>query len=210
MNGDLLKLAGIGSKEILTVPCPAEDVRLSGFVCGRELFEWLSEKNGFYAFESALHIFPLGTKDGVMDLESWNSSTLWRDAYGDLANGYLFFGEDTFGNQFCLKPDGIGSFDAETAQVTHLANSLSDWARLVIKEYELHTGYPLAHGWQLANRPLAPGERLLPKMPFVTGGDYTIENLYATDCVEGMRFRGEIAVHIQYIPEGAQVQFKID
>jgi len=167
------------------------------------LFEWLAEKNGFYAFESALHIFPIGKKEGVMDLETWNSTDVWREAYGDLANGYLFFGEDILGNQFCLNQDGIDSLDAETGQVTHLAD------RLVIKEYEFHTGYLLAHGWQLANRPLNPGERLVPKTLFVTGGDFTIENLYAVDSVKGMRFRGDIAQQIKDLPDGSEVRFRV-
>lgn len=170
MTEHLLKLASIGSREILTGPLLAESIKLSGWACGEALFEWLSEKNGFYAFESALHIFPLGKKDGVMDLESWNSTEMWRDAYGDLARGYLFFGEDIFGDQFCLKQGGIGRFDAETGQVTHLASGLSEWAVLVLREYEHQTGYPLAHGWQVANRPIEPGERLAPKMPFVWWG----------------------------------------
>jgi hypothetical protein len=208
MSADLLKLASIGSKEILTAPLPAEEHKLSSWGWGSALFDWLSKKNGFYAFESALHIFPLGTKDGVTDVERWNSAELWRDTYGDLAEGYLFFGEDVFGNQFCLKQDGIGSFDAETAEVTHLANNLSDWAKLVLKQYELHTGYPLAHRWQLANRPLQPEERLIPRMPFVTGGPYDIENLHAIDSVKGMRGRGKLAVQIQSLPDGAQLQLK--
>ena len=30
--------------------------------------------HGFYAFESALHIFPAGVKKDVMDVETWNAS----------------------------------------------------------------------------------------------------------------------------------------
>jgi hypothetical protein len=139
--------------------------------------KWLSCKNGFYAFESALHVFPIGMKTGIMDLKSWNSPDLWRDAYGNLADRYLFFGEDVFGNQFCLTDDGVGSFEAETCAVTQLARTLHDWAKLLLSEYELHTGYRLAHQWQSRNRALKVGERLAPKMPFVTGGEYVVDNL---------------------------------
>src|SRR5260370_16262680 len=199
MEGQLVKMGEIGSTGILTVAVRSERAKLTEWVAsGGLLFEWLAEKNGFYAFESALHIFPIGKKEGVMDLETWNSTDVWREAYGDLANGYLFFGEDILGNQFCLNQDGIDSLDAETGQVTHLAD------RLVIKEYEFHTGYLLAHGWQLANRPLNPGERLVPKTLFVTGGGFPKQNLYAVDSRKGMRVPGHLSPPIKDPPHRAR------
>src|SRR5881394_4570455 len=106
MNDPLLRLAEIASHGILTPPLPSEHAALDG--CGRNgeaCLGWLRQKNGFYAFESALHVFPIGSKEGVMDLETWNLPDTWRNTYGGLADGYLFFGEDTFGNQFCLTQD---------------------------------------------------------------------------------------------------------
>jgi hypothetical protein len=42
----------------------------------------LLQKNGFYAFEAALHIFPI-TADRGTGLEGWNPASLWRSEYGD-------------------------------------------------------------------------------------------------------------------------------
>jgi hypothetical protein len=196
MDDYLLKLANLGSRGILDPP--AEDdtavVEYYGNL-GIDLFEWLCEKNGFYAFENALHVFPIGSEASVMDLRTWNSPALWRDAYADLAEGILFFAEDVFGNQFCIKNDKVGSFDAETGTVQPLANSLNGWAKAVLSWREMHTGCPLAHEWQTNNRPLEAGERLLPKVPFVSGGEYSVDNLYVLDAVKGMRLRGDIARH---------------
>jgi hypothetical protein len=206
----LLKLARIGSAAILTPPLPSEAAGLADHGrLGTELFEWLRQKNGSYAFESALHIFPIGQKGSVMDLTSWNSPDLWRGAYGDLTNRHVFFGEDIFGNQFCLMHDSVGRFDAETGEVIQLAGTLEDWAKLVLSEYELHTGCRLANKWQSRYRMLNFGERLLPKMPFVTGGTYTVENLYAIDSVRGMRLRGDLALQIRHLPDGTPIRYKI-
>jgi len=206
----LSKLAEIGSKGILTEPLFSEDAGLKEWGSnGAELLEWLKQKNGFYAFESALHVFPIGAKDGVMDLETWNRPDAWRGTYAGLADGYLFFGEDIFGNQFCLKRDGIGSFDAETGAVTHLADNLSGWAKLILSDFELHTGQRLAHAWQSQNRPLKPGERLVPKTPFVTGGEYAIQNLAAIEASRGMTFRGDLAVQIRDLPDGTQIRYSV-
>src|SRR5580698_6157623 len=53
---------------------------------GEELFHMLEQKNGFYAFEYALHVFPL-TSDPETGLEGWNAESLWRNEYQDLADG---------------------------------------------------------------------------------------------------------------------------
>jgi hypothetical protein len=191
MSDSLAKLAKIGSRALL--PPPADgDVEFLKYWGNTavDLLEWLLEKNGFYAFESALHVFPIGARDAVVDLESWNRPGFWRDAYGDLAEGMLFFAEDVFGNQFAIRNDRVGSFDAETGSYQHLADGLKGWASAILGCHELHSGYPLAHDWQTANRRLEPGERLLPKTPFATGGPYHADNLYAVDAVTGMRLRG--------------------
>ena len=98
MNSPLLKLAGIGSGGILTAPLLSEGAGLEEWGChGAALREWLRQ-----------NVFPIGRKDGVMDLETWNLPGTWRDTYQDMANGHLFFAEDVFGDQFCLKQGGIG------------------------------------------------------------------------------------------------------
>jgi len=78
-----------------------------------------------------------------------------------------------------------------------------------LRDYELHTGQRLAHAWQSQNRPLKPGERLVPKMPFVTGGEYAIQNLAAIEASRGMRFRGDLAVQIRDLPDGAQIRYSV-
>ena len=62
----------------------------------------LALKNGFYAFELALHVFPAQSCDQHIGLDLWNSETLWRSAYGEVTNGCGFFAEDIFGGQFCF------------------------------------------------------------------------------------------------------------
>jgi hypothetical protein len=66
----------------------------------------------------------------------------------------------------------------------------------------------LAHEWQQQNGPLPPGIRLVPKIPFVLGGEYRVDNLYAADCWRAMRCYGHIATQIHDLPEGAGVSFE--
>src|SRR6185369_6640762 len=95
--------------------------------------------------------------------------------------------------QFAVGQDGIVAVDPETGDHERIATTLEGWATEILNDCDYRTGSPLARDWQKKNGPLAPGDRLLPKSPFVTGGASTVENLYSIADVEGMRFRGSIA-----------------
>src|SRR5579862_4473758 len=104
------RLLSIGSDALAPHPAGAPRL-LESYFLGDELFRMLQRKNGFYAFEMAFHVFPVSSPD-FMSVEEWNSDSLWRAGYGDLARGLLFFAEDIFQDQFCLSADGIVRFEA--------------------------------------------------------------------------------------------------
>ena len=52
---------------------------------------------------------------------------------------------------------------------------------------------------------MSPFPSLLPKIPFVFGGKYEIENLYPVDDLKGMLFRASIAKQIRGLPDGCQI-----
>jgi hypothetical protein len=174
-----------------------------------QLVSMLRQRNGFYAFENALHVYPGSTSPVSVDLTGWNSPDLWRREYQDLAEGCLFFAEDVFGGQFCIFQGGIYIFEPETGSKEFLADSLEGWANALIADYPSLTGHPIAHEWQSLHGPLPPFKRLAPKTPFVAGGAYALENLYLVDGVEAMRFRGNLAIQIRDLPDGAPIQFKV-
>jgi hypothetical protein len=176
---------------------------------GTELLDLLRKRNGFYAFLSALHVFPLGNITGTMDLESWNAPSLWRQEYGDLAEGYLFFAEDVFGGQFCIKDGCVWAFDPETGQVESLGGSVEEWAQHVLVEHDVLCGTQLARHWQKQHGGLFSGKKLVPKTPFVMGGAFDLGNLYLGDAVEAMRFRGGLATQIRDLPDGTKVKVKV-
>jgi hypothetical protein len=209
MSDVLRKLGSIGSPPLARQPATIHLPDFDSFgQRAEELLSMLRLKNGFYAFESALHVFPAAHFEGEMTLSQWNSPGLWRHEYQDLAEGCLFFAEDIFGNQFCIRDGQIGSFDAETGVVDHLTGTLEEWAGLILKDYDLHTAYRVAHHWQKEHGPVSIGKRLMLKRPLVLGGDYSLTNLFAVEAVEGMRLRGNIAKQIDGLPEGTHVDFR--
>ncbi len=188
----------------------AQPVGLGGGRLLSELTEMLRARNGFYAFESALHVFSSGDPDaGTESLEAWNEPAGWRSGYDGLADGFTFFAEDVFGSQFAIRDERVCMFDPETGSAEAMATSVEDWADQLLSDYEVLTGFPLAHRWQQAHGPIPVGKRLVPKIPFVLGGDFEISNVYLLDAHEGMRLRAELAVQLRDLPDGAQVQYRV-
>ncbi len=181
---------------------------LAGFLAD-DLLKMLCQRNGFYALERALHVFPTHSSQQEIGLADWNENTLWCGSYSELADGCLFFAEDVFGGQFCIKNNQVHTFDPETGALDYLADDIEGWASAIINDYEVLTGYPLAHQWQQQNGQIPARKRLLPKMPFVVGGEFKLDNLYLADAVEGMQFRADIANQIKDLPDGAQIKFKV-
>ncbi len=177
---------------------------------GNELSGLLADNNGFYAFESALVVRPLDYNQHPLGIIQWNNPSLWRAEYKIDLGESMFFAEDVFGVQFCFKDDTILSFDPETGRFTKIGDTMEAWAQWILDNHRLRTGWPLAHQWQVQHGPLPKGMRLLPKVPFVCGGTFSVENLYTLNDVEGMRFRASIANQLVGVPDGTNVVFKID
>lgn len=95
-----------------------------------ELLDLLQRKNGFYAFESALHVLPAAQNSReCMTLEAWNDLTLWKGEFDGLAEGLFCFAEDVFGVQFAVAGRAIVTFDPETGATQEMAESLDAWGR---------------------------------------------------------------------------------
>lgn len=208
MPGRLKRLLSIASPPFRPSLPAMPQLLASRGELGRELYDMLGMVNGFFAFESALHVFPLGPGEDT-DLETWNSVSLWRSGYGELTQGLLFFAEDSFGHQFAIRDSSIVSFNPETAEATGLASSLEDWAERILDDYEALTGYPLVHQWQQRHGPIPRDHRLTPRLPFIVGGDYSLSNLYLARSVSLMRFNASLAQQIKNLPDGVPISLKI-
>jgi hypothetical protein len=171
-----------------------------------ELLELLKRRNGFYGFASALHVRPLGGPSGQ---EAWNDPSGWRKDYEGAADGHWFFAEDAFGGQFSIRGDQLCSWDPETATAETLADAMAGWCNRMLDDHDFLTGHSLAVGWQEINGPLAAGDRLVPRTPFVLGGAYEADNLIAMNDQRGMRIRGQLWQHTKDLKPGTKFRFDL-
>jgi hypothetical protein len=149
------KLLSISSEPLAPRPKAPAKI-LESYPIGPELFHMLECKNGFYAFESALHVFPLTSAVG-MSLEEWNADSLWRNGYEDLAEGLLFFAEDIVQNQFCLSADGVLCFFSETGETAVMSDSIRRMGGKHIGRLRVQN--LMAAGSQMASREWASSDR---------------------------------------------------
>ncbi|MGH7959923.1 MAG: SMI1/KNR4 family protein [Opitutaceae bacterium] len=212
--GDGIKrlLSGAGSRiasPLSKVVPPKSGELLTGRI-GRELLDLLAVRNGFYAFESALLVRPLSFSGEPLGVIEWNDPELWRREYTNDLTGLIFFAEDVFGAQFCFSDDAVSTFDPETGEHQVIAGSLDAWATWVLEKHRSRTGWPLAQEWKTRFGILEPGQRLLPKIPFVLGGAFEIKNLYKLHDAESLRMRASIANQLRDCPDGSKVVLKTD
>ena len=175
-----------------------------------ELEHIYRHKNGFLAFDRALRFFAADAHVHDLSVSRWNSPRLWRDHYGKLADDLLFFADDIFGGQFCVKEGRVFSFEPETGLLEPLADDLEGWAELMLTETDYYTGRPLAAAWQEQFGVLESTQRLIPTLLFTLGGEYSLANLTAKDATLGMKIRGPIAQKIYGLPDGTKIRFVIE
>lgn len=175
-----------------------------------EYLSLMSRCNGFYGFESALHVFPLISSDEHLDALAWNDEKLWCDKYDGMIDGHFFFAEDAFGGQFSMKKDGIFTFNPETGESQKLCDTLSQWCEAILDDYDFLTGHSLMLEWQATHGRVKEGHRLVPVIPFVLGGAFSVSNLHVQESVTAMRYRGTIAVQIRDIPDGGMIKFDVN
>lgn len=205
MPGQLERLLNIASDAIM----PALGTTETRSALGYLIDYILSERNGFYAFESALLVRPLSSQSLPVGVVEWNDAAGWKKRFQTDLSAEMFFAEDVFGEQFSLREEGIFKFNPETGAVEYFAKTLEDWAETVCEGFGMHTGHPLAHEWQRQHGALKNGQRLAPKIPFVAGGEYCVANLVPMDDIELMVYRAQIANQIANLPDGADIKIEV-
>ena len=208
MNEFLKKLISISSP-----PLGSPEFKLESGISrtvgklANELKDMLALKNGFYAFESALHVLPIGQSQH-MTLEKWNSKELWVCHYDNFIKNTVFFAEDIFGCQFCIHNEQIFSFDPETAELEYIADNLGQWAKIILEDYDVWTGFSLAQEWQETYGPIPIDSRLMPKIPFVCQGEFNLSNLVLINTISSMKTRANLAKQIINLDDGTEIKFK--
>lgn len=178
------------------------------FAHAAPMVKLLQQLGDGYYFDRSLHLY--GTShDPAHD---WVARTkLLHNRYGFVQgiSKFLPFGEDAFGNQFAYHEGEAVLFNIETGQAEKICDNLVNWPAALAADLDYFTGQSLVVAWNSSQRPLEPGQRLTPKLPFVGGGEYALENLYANDCMSIIDFNANLCEQIFDLPEGTEIRFDV-
>ena len=139
----------------------------------------------------------------------WNAESLWRRLYEGACANVTFFAEDAFGIPFGVRNAKIVQFDPETAELTELATTLDGFAECLLNDIEFLTGAPVLSAWEHEHGAIEPGHRLVPKRPFLFGGEFRSANMVAKEDTTGMRVRADLWRSTKNLPDGASVELRV-
>jgi len=210
MNGNFLKILETDTKDFRRLEFDYPMLaKYKSLIEDKDYFEFIIEsKNGGFFFDQSLHLYGFNESPNFHSIESING--LLQEEYRSIASDLLFFGQDIFGNQFSfdLKNRKIVFFNIETGERQTVALNFIEWVHIVLDQLDYFTGKTIARIWQKNGR-LQLGERLCPKIPFITGGEYSIENLYASKFPNYLATNANIARQVFNLPDGTEIKIVI-
>ncbi len=196
-------------EELLSISTPAlgPETHAQG-IKDEPLQNLLKQRNGFFALENALWVF---ADDSLLNLPGHNHPTIaqWSRQYPKTGGVSHAFAVDAIGYPFFISNQGILRMDLETGKFVRVAHDLEGWAARILKEYSRMTGWRLCHDWQDVHGALPVGHRLFPKMPFVGGGQETVENMAAMALTDMISFYADLAEQIRAMPEGGELEIRL-
>lgn len=132
--------------------------------------------------------------------------------YGQIFNDLVSFGQDVFGNQFCFETltKRIVLFNVETGEREQIAQNFIVWIKVLSAEIDYYSGKVLLRKWQSLGNELLSNQRLCPKIPFVAGGVYSEDNLYAGTYPAYLKAYANIARQVFGMKDGIKIQLKIE
>lgn len=133
---------------------------------------------------------------------------LFKLNYSKILTIEFFFAQDIFGNQFGFSANGIVFFNIETGDKEYLCDTFDDWVEVLMSDIEYYSGINTIISWEKKNSTINFNERLSPKLPFVAGGEYEIENLYVSPFPNYIFSNANIANQVYNLAESTPIKLK--
>ncbi len=144
----------------------------------------------------------------ILDEDQRKSATALVSELDEEFHGGVPFAADLFGDFWIVLSDcSVRKVITETVSVDRDEDhrSLDEWADAVMTDPDVEVGEKFAYVWMQEHGPIPAGKRLTGKVPFVMGGEYSFENLYAIDFAELMAVRLHVGLSIRDLPDGSRV-----
>jgi hypothetical protein len=164
--------------------------------------------NGGFFFNQALQFYSFIEERNFRNISVVNENFIRE--YHELFKGLVTFGQDIFGNQFAfdIQKGCIVSFDIETAEQKIVAESFKDWLFHLRNDLNYIAGIGYVNEWKKDND-LQWDHRILPKVPFVIGGAYSLENFQTSTFPYYVSYNAQLASQIYNLKDGEKIKLVI-
>lgn len=169
--------------------------------------------NGVYAYNRSLLVRPLESEGDIIGLHEWNRTDLWKYMYRDLIrtiDEHFFFAQNVYGEQFYFMDGVFGKFDPETGECENMGQSLDSWANKIASDSEFILGTNIANEWDRVKGVIDAGNCLMPKIPFVLGGDFSIDNLVCKPDLTSLKIRAALSGKLSRLNDGDKIVLYVE
>lgn len=165
--------------------------------------------NGGFFFNYSLQIYSLLPADNFNNIFTVNN--ILNAEFGELFYGLCSFGQDVLANQFVfdIATGDVLLFNIETGDRESLAKDFAGWLKVLMTDPNFLSGEDFITEWLGAGMSLSVSQRLVPKIPFVIGGDYQASNFYASSFPKYLMYYGDLAGQIHSLKDGEKVHLRI-
>ena len=156
----------------------------------------------------AIRVFGL-TGTLLPSVSAWNDPDLWRAAFDGLADGTPFFAENFLGEQYRIVEGEVTRWDPDTCDHELCGADLDGWLARVRADPAGAAPLWMHEEWEATHGALSTQNHLAPRVPYVLGGEYSLDNVRDLDSVTDLRLRATLATRIRDLPDGASIEFDV-
>jgi hypothetical protein len=140
---------------------------------------------------------------------TWNDATGWKGKYVNIPIPGEVVAESFLGDQYLVVDLLVARWDPESGDTEPTGLSLDDWIARMREDASTEVPVWLLSEFERSNGSLAVTEHLAPRLPFILGGEFEVDNLYAADAVKDLEWRAQLAVQLRDLPDGAEVKLHV-
>jgi hypothetical protein len=174
----------------------------------KDYLEFISSiGNGGFFFGQSLQFYSLISEKSFRSIISVNE--LLTQEFDFLFKGLYSFAQDVFGNQFVFNDEGqISLFNIESGSCDIVAQNFKESLSILINDIDYYAGITYEKMWK-GEYELALDQRIQPKIPFVIGGEYKLDNFYVNNYPAYLSYNADIAKQIYNLKDGEKVKLRI-
>lgn len=171
----------------------------------------LESRNGCIAYRGGFHVRGACREPAWHSLRAaWEGPDAFHALYDEVLESDVPFAEDGLGDQFVLRGDEVWHLWAETGEIERKSPTLETFlAETLERPTEVLSLEPVM-AFLDAGQTIEPGQLLMAYPPFCVSESDQGVTLTAISTAERREFLATIARQIHDLPDGAEVQFKVE